>query len=364
MENELPSDVKLREKVILGIYGSPDVRQIDGLGGADLLTSKLAIIGPPSVPDADVDYTFGQVSLTDSHVEFDSNCGNISAGVGPYAINYGLVRPIEPITNVRIHLKNIGKIIAAEVPVKDGRAQVDGDFEIDGVPGTGARIALDWSNVVGGMTGKLLPTGNPVDIVEHEGRQIPISIVDAGTLSTFVRAEDLGMSGTEAPQEIMADDVLVKRIEAIRGKILQKAGLIEDWRGAKEWNHFMPFFNTVTKPIDYTCLNGAKMKSSDVDLICRLSSMGLIHKAYAGSGSVCLAAAARIKGSVVYDIIDGDAHGRSTLSIGHASGVMHAESVAEYSPEGRLILRRLNFFRTARVIMDGTVYVRKSVIAE
>lgn len=123
MDNELPKDAESRKKVILGLYGSPDVRQIDGLGGADLLTSKLAIIGPPSRPDADVDYTFGQVSLKGAHVEFNSNCGNIASGVGPFAIDMGLVRPVEPITTVRIHVTNLGKVMTAQIPVKDGKAE-------------------------------------------------------------------------------------------------------------------------------------------------------------------------------------------------------------------------------------------------
>lgn len=361
MENELPENPTLREKVILGIFGSPDLREIDGLGGADLLTSKCAIIGPPSVPGADVDYTFAQVSIDTPHVEFNSNCGNISAGVGPFAIHFGLVRATEPVTNVRVHLKNIGKIMNVEVPVKNGKPAVDGDFEIDGVPGTGARIGLDWSDVVGGMTGSLLPTGNPVDIVEHEGKQYRISIVDAGTLSFFVPAEDFGLTCTESPMAMQADEKLVELIEAVRGKGCQLAGLVDDWRKAKEWNHFMPFFNIVAKPVDYTCINGKQMKKEDADVLCRLSSMGLIHKAYAGSGSVCFAAAARIKGSVVYDLLSEEAHNRSLLYIGHASGRMPAESVAE-EVDGKLVLKKLNFFRTARVIMEGTVYVRKSTL--
>jgi len=362
LENELPTDPILREKVILSIFGSPDIRQIDGLGGADLLTSKCAIIGPPSILEADVDYTFAQVSIDEQHVEFNSNCGNISAGVGPFAINNGLVRAVEPLTNVRIHLKNIGKVITAEVPVINGKAAVDGDFEIDGVPGTGARIALDWSNVIGGMTGKLLPTGNAMDIIEHEGRKFHVSIVDAGTISFFVPAEDMGIKGTETPQQMMADKELVDLIEAVRGKACQLVGFVDDWRKAKSWNQFLPFFNIVTRSVDFTGINGKKMKAEDVDLICRLSSMGLIHKAYAGSGSISLAASARIQDSVVYNVLSDEAKKRNMLYIGHASGRMPAESIAEYNKKGELILKKLNFFRTARVILDGTVYVRESTL--
>ena len=142
------------------------MRQIDGLGGADVLTSKHAIISRSARPDADVDYTFGQVSIDTAFVDYRGNCGNISSAVGPFAIDEGLVAPAEPITTVRINMTNSQRILVAEVPVTDGKAMVDGDFAIDGVPGTGAKIAMDWSDVVGGITGKLLPTGNAKDTIE------------------------------------------------------------------------------------------------------------------------------------------------------------------------------------------------------
>jgi len=163
-ENDLPKDRALRDRVILAVFGSPDLRQIDGLGGADVLTSKLAVIGPPTREDADVDYTFAQVSFTDAFVDRKGNCGNISSAVGPYAIDEGLVAAKEPFTDVRIHLTNSGSILTAKVPVYEGKAAVQGDYAIDGVPGTGARIDLDWSGVCGAVTGKLLPTGNVTDI--------------------------------------------------------------------------------------------------------------------------------------------------------------------------------------------------------
>ena len=169
MKNEYPEDLAKRDAVILAMYGSPDVRQIDGLGGADVLTSKLAIISPSTRPGADVDYIFGQVSFETAFVDYRGNCGNISSAVGPFAIDEGLVAPVEPITTVRIRMTNSDRILIAEVPVKDGKALIDGDYAIDGVPGTGAKIAMDWSDVVGGITGKLLPTGNARDTIEVDG---------------------------------------------------------------------------------------------------------------------------------------------------------------------------------------------------
>ena len=166
MENELPKDPVRRDQVILALYGSPDARQIDGLGGADPLTSKVAIIKPSLREDADIDYTFGQVSIEQPLVDYNSNCGNISSGVGPFAIDEGLVPAVEPITTVRIFNTNTQKIIEAEVPVRDGKALTEGDCVIPGVPGSGAKIMLNFLDSGGSKTGKLLPTGNPRDTIQ------------------------------------------------------------------------------------------------------------------------------------------------------------------------------------------------------
>ena len=179
LENELPSDPVLRDKYVLEIFGSPDVRQIDGLGGADVLTSKLAIVGPSSREDADVDYTFGQVSFVDAKVDYKSNCGNISAGVGPFAIDNGLVKAVEPYTTVRIHQVNTDSIINAKVEVKDGRAVIEGGLHIDGVPALGSTVELDFSDSVKeelrGMVGRVeeLYILTKEAIVEKDARLLP-----------------------------------------------------------------------------------------------------------------------------------------------------------------------------------------------
>jgi 2-methylaconitate cis-trans-isomerase PrpF len=359
MENELPKDPVLREKVILAIFGSPDVRQIDGLGGADLLTSKVAIIGPPTVPNADVDYTFGQVSIDKPFVEFNSNCGNISAGVGPFAIDNGLVKAVEPITTVRIHITNLDKIMIAQVPVVNGKSAVEGDFSIDGVPGTGAKISLDWADVVGGTTGKLLPTGNAKDVIKYNGKEYHASIVDAGTISVFVRAEELGMAGTESPQEIEANKDLLELMEIIRGKACELIGLVDHWEDSMKETPYLPFLVTVAKPTDYVCFTGKKVLAKDVDLVARLSSMGIINKTFAGSGTVCTGAAARIVDSVVYDVLSDEAKKRDLLYIGHSAGRIPVEAKAK-KENGIFTMEKINIYRTARILMEGYSYVRKS----
>lgn len=342
----------------------PGAAALDGLGGGDLLTSKLAVIGPPSRPDADVDYTFGQVSMDEAFVEFNSNCGNISAGVGPFAIHSGLVRAVEPVTTVRIHLVNLDKIMTAQVPVVNGEPAVDGEFAIDGVPGSGAKISLDWSGVVGGTTGKLLPTGNPVDAVELDGKTYHLSIVDAGTISVFVHASELGMTGVETPREIEADKALCARLEAVRGKACERLGLVDDYRDAVRKTPYLPFICPVTEAADYTCFDGTRVKKETIDFAARLFNMGhLVNKTYAGSGTVCTGVAARIEGSVVHRLLSEEARQRDTLIFGHASGRIPVESVVRKHEDGAWHVERVNIFRTARVLMDGCAYVRESDIA-
>lgn len=360
MKNDLPKDPSERDKVILAIYGSPDLRQIDGLGGADVLTSKLAIISPSTREDADVDYTFAQVSFSTSFVDYGGNCGNISSAVGPFAINAGLVEAKEPVTTVRIHLTNSNNILVAEVPVKDGKAAVEGDFRIDGVPGTGAKITLDWSDTQGAFTGKLLPTGNAKDIISVDGKEYPVSIVDAGNPLVFIKAEDIGIVGTETPEQIESNKELMDLIEQIRGRAAAKINMVESWDLAATKTPYVPFFAIVSSPKDYITFDGKQIKAEDIDMVSRLLFMLKMHKTYPGTGTVCTGAAARIPGSVVWEVLKEAAKSRVTINIGHPAGIIPVESEAEIE-DGNIKLRRAAMYRTARPIMDGYVYVRKSI---
>jgi 2-methylaconitate cis-trans-isomerase PrpF len=360
MKNELPKNPAERDAVIRAIYGSPDIRQIDGLGGADVLTSKLAIISPASRPDADVDYTFGQVSFETDFVDYGGNCGNISSAVGPFAIDEGLVEPVEPVTTVRIHLTNSNNILVAEVPVKNGKAMVDGDFAIDGCPGTGARITLDWSDVAGGITGKLLPTGNTKDTITAAGQSYTVSIVDAGNPVVFIHAADLGMQGTESPGEIEANKPLMDTIEQIRGQAAVLCGMVETAAEAKTKSPYAPFFAIVSPPADYKTISGTEVKAGEVDLVSRLLFMLKMHKTYPVTGTVCTGAAVRVPGSVAWDVLREEAKSRVTVHIGHPGGIIPVEAEGTVV-DGQVKVTRLGVYRTARRIMDGYVYVRKTV---
>ena len=361
MKNELPQAPEQRDAVIRAIFGSPDIRQIDGLGGADVLTSKLAIIGPPTTKDADVDYTFAQVSFETDIIDYKGNCGNISAGVGPFAIDEGLVTPVEPITTVRIHLTNSNNILVAEVPVKNGKAAVNGDCSISGCPGTGARITLDWSDTAGAFTGKLLPTGNAQDSIRAGDKDYRVSLVDAGNPLVFIHAASLGMKGNETPHEIESDKNLMATIESIRGRAAVLFGLVDRPEDAAAKSPYNPFFAIVSPPQDYMAISGGHVRAQDVDMVARLLFMLKMHKTYPGTGSVCTGAAARIPGSIVWEILREEAKSRPIIKIGHPGGIIPVEAEAEGTGT-QIKLKRAAIYRTARKIMDGQVYVRKDVL--
>ncbi len=358
LAKDLPQDQKLRDQVIMAIYGSPDPRQIDGLGGADSLTSKVAIIAPSTRPDADVDYTFGQVSIATPLIDYKGNCGNISSGVGPFAIDEGLVPVTEPITQVRIYNTNTKKIIVADVPVKDGKALVEGDCAIDGVPGTGARIMLDFVDSGGSVTGKLLPTGNVQDVIDVEGRRYTVSLVDAANPGIFVHAEELGLKGTELASEIDANPALLEELEKIRSVGAEMIGTAPSRAEGTRLSPAVPKMAFVSRPQEYRSSKGEIIDAESIDLTARIMSMQKAHKAYAVTGAIVTSAAANIPGTVVYEAAR-HREGTNFVRIGHSSGRLALEIVIEQRPEG-LYLARAALERTARRIMDGYVYVPKS----
>ena len=351
--NHLPKEQERIDRLILEIFGSPDVRQIDGLGGSDPLTSKLAIIGPSTHPDADVDYTFGQVSINTPFVDYSGNCGNISSAVGPYAIDEGFVAAVEPITRIRIHNTNTAKILVAEVPVKDGSPVVYGDCKIDGVPGTGAKIMMDFSGTAGSITNKLLPTGNPIDIIETSAGAIEVSIVDVANPCVFVRARDLGMTGQETPQEVNSNSELLALLEEIRSKATVIIGMAPDVATATAKSPAFPMVAFVAPAADYIDFTtGKTISKNDVDVLSRLMFMQVLHKTYPGTGTACTGAAAKIPGTIVHEAIP-HIDSLQVIRIGHPAGVIEVEAAFENGS-----LSRSAFSRTARRIMEGYVFVR------
>ena len=365
LRNDLPSDEELRDKIIRRIFGAPDVREIDGLGGADALTSKLAIIGPSTRKDCDIDYLFGQVNMVEPMIDYVGNCGNISSAVGPFAIDEGLVDAVEPVTTVRIHQFNTKSVIIAEVPVKGKKAQVEGNHTILGVPGTGSKIVLDFADSAGGITGKLLPTGNVVDILEVEGvGDIEVSLVDAGNPLVFLRAKDLGLTGAETPQDIDSKPELLANIEKIRSFAAQKIGVIDDWRRATKERPYVPFVAICAPPISYKdWTTGQPVDARDIDISIRLLFMQKMHKTYPVTGSICSVAAVMIPGTIANQMARPEVIKNGELRIGHPAGIMTPTGRVE-KEKGKFILKRATVDRTARCLMKGYAFIPKSTLVK
>ena len=350
---ELPDDEDRRDAVILSIFGSPDRRQIDGLGGADPLTSKVAIVGPPSRADADIDYTFGQVLVDKPHVDYGGYCGNILAAVVSYAVDEGFVPRSEPEARVRVHVTNTGRIVAADVPVANGRAREHGDFAIAGVPGTGAPIKIDFADTVGSTTGRLLPTGQPVDRFALGGKEVAVSVVDTGNPMFFFRLGDFDVAATDGPEEIEQRSTLMRQLEEFRVEAALKLGITLPDGSASD---HIPLVALVGGPSDYHAYGTAKQLSNGMmDLVSRELLCGTVHKAYGVGETVCTAAAALIRGTVVNEAAGGLALGDHTIRIGHPSGIIDADVVADVSDD-QPEFRRIAIRRTARRIMDGVVH--------
>ncbi|MCG5252834.1 2-methylaconitate cis-trans isomerase PrpF family protein [Brevibacillus agri] len=343
----MPKNESLWEPFLLDVMGSPDQRQIDGLGGANSLTSKAAIIKKADSPDFDVEYTFAQVSIDQQMVDFKGNCGNISAAVGPYAIEQGLVPPQEPITTVRIWNTNTKKLIVAEVEVENGRVKVEGQCAIPGVPGTGSPIYLSFAQAEGAVTGKLFPTGNPIDMIKANGRLIPVSIVDVANPLVFVRAKDIGLTGTELPADFTASKL--QELEEIRS-IAAEMCKFADRKEATLKSPAVPKLTIVAAPTDYTDLTGTCRKAADMDLSIRMMSMQKPHQALAITGAICTTAAAFLPDTVLSELIDIK---REVLRLAHPGGIIEtkAEFVAGH-------ISAIKVVRTARMILEGYVYTK------
>jgi 2-methylaconitate cis-trans-isomerase PrpF len=342
-EKDLPPAGLERDQILLAALGSPDPygRQLDGLGGGISSLSKACIIGPSSRPDAQVDYTFAQVEVAKPVVDYTGNCGNCSSSVGPFAIDERLVPSTERETVVRIHNTNTRKLIVAHVPVAGGEAAVDGDFELPGVAGRGARIALDFVDPGGAGTGRLLPTGRARDTIDR----VAASLVDATNPVVFVRAKDLGLTGTETPQAMDSDRDLSARLERIRVAAAEMMGI--------PGSAANPKIAVVAGPAAFVALDGARYGADHVDLLARVISMGNCHRAFALTSAMCLAVAARIDGTVVSEC---DAGRQGDVRLGHPSGVLPiAASVGVR--DGRPHAERVTVYRTARRLMEGFVRV-------
>jgi 2-methylaconitate cis-trans-isomerase PrpF len=353
-------DEEQQKAVILAALGSPDPygREIDGLGGGISSLSKAAIIGPAEPGSgADVTFTFAQVDVERPVVEFLGTCGNISSAVGPFAIDEGLVPAVAPVTTVRVTSVNTGQLYVTHVPVEDGRAAVEGDYAIDGVPGTGARIALEFLDPGGSLGKGVLPTGKVRETIElDDGRSFVVSIVDAANPMVFVRAADLGATATERPEAIDADAELHGTLDALRDHAAVRLGLAPDPATAHDHARAVPKPVMVAGPVGYATTGGTDLPADRVDLVARMLSMGKTHRTMAGTAAFCTAVAAAIEGTVAHEVARPGAGARGEVRIGHPAGALDIGVSVENRPDGPYA-RSVSTFRTARRIMDGHIYV-------
>lgn len=350
--SDLPRDAAIRDAVILSLFGSPDRRQIDGLGGADLLTSKLAIIDAPTSGDADLDYTFAQVSITEPVVDYDINCGNISAAVAAYAVDEGLVDVTEPVTNVRIHNTNTRRILGAEVPIVGGKAAIEGDCVVHGVPGSGAPIALDFGDTAGGITGALLPTGNPIDLLDTAIGPVEVTILDLANLTVFFEAAAVGMAGSEGPDQF--DDARLDAINAVKEAAAKALDMATDG--------LTPVPALVAPPAPFVGFADKEpVSAEDMDLLARVvgGRPPVPHKAYPGTLAAGTGVAASLPGTVVHRVTRQRTPGE--VRIGHMSGVMPVRAGVSGS-DGSWRVEKAAYLRTARRLAVGTAFIRSSSI--
>ena len=335
LKSDLPVDLAARDRVLLAAMGSPDRRQIDGLGGADNLTSKVAIISKSTCKNADVDYLFAQVNIEKPIVDTNPSCGNMLAGVGPAAVEFGLINAHDDQTRVMIFNENTSSRIEAIIQTPGGKIKYDGDAAIDGVPGTAAPIILNFMDIVGSVSGRFFPTGKTSDEIGG----VSLSCVDVAMPMIHMRASDFGITGKESFEELNAKtDFLIERIEPIRCQAGQLMGLGD----------------VSDKVIPKVSLLSAPQKGGD--LSSRYFTPLKLHSTHAVTGACCIAAAAAVNGTIAYDIAASSNENPRDFVIEHPAGKLEVKlKTAGEGMEMKVV--RAGILRTARLIMRGEVMV-------
>jgi 2-methylaconitate cis-trans-isomerase PrpF len=357
-KQDLPGDPALWDAIFLRVMGSPDPngRQLDGLGGGLSSVSKICVVGPSSRSDADVDYTFAQVSVTESLVDYSGNCGNMSSAIGPFAVEEGMVAaPKDGETVVRLHNTNTSKLIVARFPVIDGALAPDGNLAIDGVAGTAAPIRLEFIEPGGAKSGRLLPTGAAQDVLNVPGLgAITASCIDAANPCVFVAADALAMTGIELPAEQESNGLFLQRMESIRRAASVLMGLAPDLDAAARIPS-IPKVAMVSAPKTALTLSGQTQMATDIDIGIRMISIGQPHRAVPITGAICLAIAARVPGSLPHRLCR---TASGPIRIGHPSGTILVDAAVTQSADGSLNAQYGAVYRSARRLFDGAVWYR------
>ncbi len=332
--SDLPADIPTRDKVLLAAMGSPDIRQIDGLGGADTLTSKVAMVRPSLRDDCDVDYLFAQVDIPRAIVDTGPSCGNMLSGVGPFAIETGMVKANDGVTAVRIYDFNTESRMEAIIQTPGGRVNYQGDAAIDGVPGTAAPILLNFLDAVGVKSGVLLPSGKALEVIQG----IECTLLDVGMPMLLMRAADLGLTGYEGRAEIDGNKDLLARIEKIRLEAGERMGF------GDVSDSVMPKVGLLSPPRETGAITS------------RYLTPHKLHAAHAVTGAVCVATAVLLEGSVAWALAKRPGGNPSTIWIEHPTGMI--DVVMDVSDSGtNLKVHKAGILRTARPIMRGEVFI-------
>lgn len=361
LREDLPEDRSQWDPIFLQVMGNPDPKQIDGMGGTVSSNNKIVIVWKSEEKDVDVEYLVGQVIVGKSQVDYKSNCGNMTAAVGPFAVEEGLLTITQPITTVRMLNRNTDKYINVTVPIdpQTGTFAQDGDCHIAGVDGTAAELKVNFLNPAGSKTGKLLPTGNVLDVLDIPGfGKIEASILDVSNPMVLVRAEEIGMKGTELPEEINSNTGVSALLEKIRGTAACMMGFAKDLEDATANSPAVPKVGFFTAPVTFTDIAGEQVEASDMDLCARVISVFKCHKACPLTSASSISVAAQLEGSIIEKTLGMPGNASGCVRIGHPSGVMtmYPDIVRQ---DGELKLPGVAVQRTARRIMDGTVYVRQ-----
>jgi 4-oxalomesaconate tautomerase len=333
LEDDLPRDVKARDAILLSLMGSPDARQVDGLGGAHPLTSKVAIVSRSQEPGVDIDFLFAQIIPDKDVVDTTPNCGNILAGIGPFAIERGLIKAEDGMTRVKVRTVNTGTIAELIIETPGREINYEGNARIDGVPGTAAPIPIDFLDVAGSSCGKLLPTGNARDVVDG----VELTAIDNGMPVVVMRAKDFGKTGYESPEELEADIELKKRVETIRLKV----------------GPMMNLGDVTKKTVPKMCLVAPPQKGGAIST--RNFIPHRVHDAIGVFGAVSVATACVTPGSIAAEVAGiADVTKVKTLEVEHPTGFFTVDM--DVTLNGNEVeVRRAALLRTARLLMRGEV---------
>jgi 2-methylaconitate cis-trans-isomerase PrpF len=357
LAKDLPADRTQWDTIFLATLGSPDPngRQLDGMGGGLSSLSKVVVLAPSDHPEADIDYTFGQVAVNEAVVDYGANCGNMASAVGPVAVETGLVPVTDGTASVRIQATNTGQLITSTFEVRDSLPVTTGNLALSGVAGHGAPIQLEFHNPGGSVTSGLLPTGQARNrLAVHDAGQIEVSLVDATNPVVFIEAATVGLKGTESIEELEANSALLQRLDHIRraGGVAMGLGVTPQEIGLAN-----PKVAVIAPAQPYIALDGTPVSAAEHDICVRMISMNNWHRAITSTGALCLATAAAIKDTLPAQLRS-TADTEKPLRIGHPSGVVTVSATVQRDADTWHAISA-SLFRTARTLMRGEIAINR-----